>query len=350
MIDNPNILICYNEPFSKYDNYIGKESTSSDVKLDLSESEFQKNLYIIQDSIKKKYNNVNSISFNGSIERLIKNINRIKPDIIYNFVESIDGDATFESYAVGMLEILGIEYTGSNAICLGNCLNKNRTKQILRYNNIRTPNYFIYKFKSKFNRDNFNLEFPVILKLIHEDASIGISEKSVVYNFTELIKQLDFLAETYDQDVIIEEYIDGRELNISILGGTILPISEIIFNDLPDNLPRIVTYEAKWSPESIYYNHSNPICPANLSSRLKKIINTFALRAYKSLDCRDYARVDIRLSKNNLPYIIEINPNPDISIDSGFVRSAEAFGLSYDKLLLTILNFAINRLKNDKEN
>ena len=188
-----------------------------------------------------------------------------------------------------------------------------------------------------------------MLKLIKEDASIGISENSVAYNFSELKQQLDFLFDNYKQDVLIEQYIKGRELNVSILGGELLPISEISFKGLPADLPKIVTYEAKWSPNSVYYKYSNPVVPAGLSESQVKRIENAALKSYEILGCRDYARVDIRLNSKNVPYVIEVNPNPDISPDSGFIRSAEAGGMVYEDVLLKLAGYALRRKMDDTQ-
>ncbi|MCL6493768.1 MAG: D-alanine--D-alanine ligase, partial [Ignavibacterium sp.] len=150
--------------------------------------------------------------------------------------------------------------------------------------------------------------------------------------------------------VIVEEYIVGKELNVAILDGKILPISEIDFTGLPENLPKIVTYDGKWIENSTYYNHTKPVCPAKLNSKVKRKIEKVALEAYNAMSCRDYARVDVRLSKENIPYVIEVNPNPDVSSDSGFARAAAANGIDYSGLLETITNLALNRKSNDSLN
>ena len=158
------------------------------------------------------------------------------------------------------------------------------------------------------------------------------------------------MAATYKQDMIAEEYIDGRELNVAILGHKSLPISEIEFKGLPADLPKIVTYEGKWMADSVYYENTKPKCPAKLNARTKKRIEALAHQAYKALGCRDYARIDIRLDENGIPFVIEVNPNPDISSDSGFARAAAADGMSHAELLFTIVNFALSRRINDTKN
>lgn len=355
MKTDAKILICYNSPASIFPIYngkprIGDAAEDSSIPNDLSETGFSREIGIIVKSLLEKYSCVESLAVDGNIERTIAEINNYSPDVIFNFVEAIEGISTYEYCIAGVFQLLGYNITGNIPSCLGNCLNKERTKNILSSHGINTPHFLSIGLNEKLDKDKFNLKFPVILKLLNEDASIGISEFSVVDSFEKLFKQFDFLQKTYRQGVLIEEYIDGRELNAAILGDTVLPISEIEFNTLPDGLPKIVTYDGKWMANSIYYEHTKPVCPAMLNQVLKKKIEEIALQAFEAMGCRDYARVDIRLDKNNVPYVIEVNPNPDISTDSGFARAASAAGLSYPDLLGKIAEFALIRKKNDTQN
>ena len=307
------ILVCYNAPVSIFKVYNGKPFDKNFEKQDLSEVSFSNELEIIKKSLLKNFTNVETYAIGKNIEQTIKDIQQISPDIIYNFVESVEGIASYEYCIAGVFELLGISYTGNLPSTLGNCLNKERTKNILRSFGIKTPQSFIVTKSSRIYRKNFRLKFPIILKLLNEDASIGISEFSVVNDFESLKKQLKFLFETYNQDVIVEEFIDGRELNVAILGNEVLPISEIKFKGLPKNFPRIVTYESKWIEDSVYYKNTESSIPAKLNNATKQRVEEIAIEAFRALNCRDYSRVDIRLSKRNVPYIIEVNPNPYIS-------------------------------------
>jgi D-alanine-D-alanine ligase len=343
------ILICYNEPIKYYNNYLGKEIHEEHQDIDLSERDFLKQIDNIQKILQKKYFTVDTLPINRNIQQAIKKITNYSPDAILNFVESVEGNSNLESYFTGLYDLLNIPFTGNNSTCLGNCLVKERTKQILHSHGVRTPKHVIAEINKVPKENKFILKYPVILKLATEDASIGISEFSVVNNYESLKERLNYLFTSFNQNVIIEEYIDGRELNVAILGNEILPISEIIFDGLPDDLPKIITYEAKWSPESIYYKNTSGRCPAQLDKKIKKRIEKIALTSFHALECRDYARVDIRLSTKNVPYVIEINPNPDISPDSGFVRSANAAGISYEQLINKILTFALQRAHYDTQ-
>ncbi|MCX6168796.1 MAG: ATP-grasp domain-containing protein [Ignavibacteriales bacterium] len=343
------VLICYNEPTRFYDNYIGKNVSDSKENVDLSEREFLKQITMIKKSLSKKYMSVETLAVNSDIKLAMKKILHYSPDLIFNFVESVEGNSNLESYVAGLFDLMEIPYTGNGPVSLGNCLIKSRTKQILQSHGVRTPKHMIVNVNQYPEKNNFLLKFPVILKLAREDASIGISELSVVNKFDSLKERLEYLFGSFNQEVLIEEYIDGRELNVAILGNQILPISEIRFDGLPDEFPKIVTYEAKWSPESVYFKNTIPRCPAPLDDNLKQKIEKMAMEAFEALECRDYARVDIRLNQRNVPYVIEVNPNPDISPDTGFVRSAATAGIGYDELLFKISTFALKRMTYDTQ-
>lgn len=349
MKDQKKILICFNEPVSYYENYLGKEAVSESEKVDLSEKDFFNQISNIKSVLETRFESVKTIPFNKNLVGIIRQIEAFSPDVILNFVESVEGNSNFESYVAGLFDLLGYNYSGNDPIALSNCLTKSRTKQILTSHNLRTPKYLTVKEGVIPTSKSLGLSFPVISKLAREDASIGISEFSVSSNYSELKKRLNYLFETFRQDVIIEEYIEGRELNVAILGKEILPISEIRFDGLPEEFPKIVTYEAKWSPESIYYKYTIPKVPADIPSSVKTRVEKLAIQAFEALECRDYARVDIRLSRKNIPYVIEVNPNPDISPDAGFVRSAAAAGISYEDLLFRLISFASKRIPHDTQ-
>lgn len=342
------VLVCYNSPASVYKIYSGKPKEADALpQEDLSESSLFRELELIRTSLKRYYKQIDFLAITPDIRETIRSIKKLAPDVILNFVESVEGVASFEAFHAGLYPLMGVAYTGNSPQTLGNCLDKSFTKKILAAHGIPTPQYMVLMPGKRISQKSFPLSFPVITKLLKEDASIGISENSVVDSFEALSKQVAFLRKNYKQSIIIEEYIEGRELNVAILGDKILPISEISFKKLPSGLPKIVTYEGKWMAESIYYKGTNGICPAKLSARVQKKAGEVALQSYKALDCRDYARVDIRLAKDGTPYVIEVNPNPDISSDSGFFRAAKVSGLDYPKMLHAIISLALKRRKVD---
>jgi len=344
------ILLCYNAPVSFFTNYTGKPSNDrADIK-DLSEHSFALQIKEIEKHLESFFTEVKSLPITRDVKKTIDEILSFDPDTILNFVESVEGVSYYEYCLTGLYELLDYQYTGNKPSTLGNCLNKIRAKEILYANGINVPRSISLSPKARFTKKDIDLNYPLMMKLNDEDASIGISENSVVKSYRELRKQFEFLTKTYNKNIIVEEYIVGRELNCAVLGDKPLPISEIDFTGLPQNLPKIVTYDGKWIEDSTYYNYTKPVCPANIDAQTKKRVEEIAIHAYNDLNCRDYARVDLRLAENGTPYVIEVNPNPDVSSDSGFARAAAAAGKSYSELLFAITSFALQRKYNDTKN
>ncbi|MFO7526885.1 MAG: ATP-grasp domain-containing protein [Ignavibacteriaceae bacterium] len=343
------ILVCYNAPVSVFSLYNGKPENEEPERKDLSEEGFSKEMEYLTGILKENFSEVQSLAVDRRVQKVIDDISAYNPDVILNFVESVEGIAQFEYCMAALFELLGYHYTGNIPSSLGNCLDKERAKSILRSFGINTPGSLTLEPHRRFSEKDIDLNYPLIMKLLDEDASIGISEYSVVKNYKELKKHYKFLSESFKKSILVEEYIDGRELNIAILGDKVLPVSEILFDGLPDEMPKIVTYDGKWIDGSVYYNFTKPKCPADLPKRLQKKVEEIALTSFKALNCRDYARVDVRLDQKGTPFVIEVNPNPDISRDSGFARAANAAGINYTELLLNITGFALSRKENDKK-
>ncbi|HTK82799.1 MAG TPA: ATP-grasp domain-containing protein [Bacteroidota bacterium] len=280
------------------------------------------------------------------ISRLVNFLKEEQPDLIFNLCESVANKATHEMHVAGIYELLGIPYTGSNAFTLGIALNKVLVKEMLYCNGLPTPRFQLFSSPVRIALDE-SMAYPLIVKPSREDASIGIEPGSIVANMTELRKRVRHVIEEYDQPALVEEYIDGRELNVAIMGNrkpVVFPISEIDMSTLPKRYPRIITYNAKWMKGTEEYEHTKGVCPALLPPALETQIKEMALCAYRLLGCRDYARVDFRLSKDHQPYILEVNPNPDISDDAGFARSAAAHGYQFEELVGKIVECALERM------
>lgn len=336
------IIVCYNAPAAIYDNYSGKPKSGEAALDDMSETSFMNEIGFITAALQKCFTRVETVAVTKNITESVEKLKQFAPAVVFNLVESVEGVAEYEIYHAGLYDLLKLPYTGNTPQCLGNCLHKFRAKHILHSSGVPVPQAEILSPGMPLAITH-HLHFPLITKLLKEDASIGISEHSVVHNETELKQQLKFLFESYHQPVIVEEYIDGREFNIGILGDMPLPISEISFEGLPAHFPKIVTYEGKWMQESLYYKHTVPLCPAPLDEEMTKRLHRIALSAYKAMDCRDYARVDVRVDVHGNPHVIEVNPNPDISTDAGFTRAASKIGIDYDALIKRIAEFAVER-------
>lgn len=299
---------------------------------------------IIAESLKKTGYNAYTVNISDDLNILLKEIKKNQPDVIFNFIELYKENARLEMNMVGLLELLGIPFTGAPSIALANCQNKVLAKQLLKSSGINTPEFLIVKKVVK--KLNHKLKFPVIVKPAFEDASVGIENESIVTNDRQLVKRIEHVFHQFQQPALLEEFIDGRELNVAVLGDKnplALPISEISFDKMPDHLFNIVSYQAKWDPMHESYHKTIPVCPAKLPKRIETKAKETALKAFKLMGCRDYARIDMRLSNKNELYVLEVNPNPDLTDGAGFMRSAEAAGYHYSTALKKIVELALER-------
>jgi D-alanine-D-alanine ligase len=284
------------------------------------------------------------VAIRDEIFSVIYWLKEIRPDVVFNLCEGVYGNSCWEMDIPALLDLFHIPYTGSPPLTLGLCQNKGRVKDILHSHGIPTPAYTIF---DRPVRQVKKASFPVIVKPIHEDGSLGISKGSVVFDEAHLKKQVRYVIEKYGQPALVEEFVDGRELNVSVveINGKVdvLPISEIDYSEFPAGVPRICGYEAKWIPESVEYQKSKPVCPAPLEAEMKKRVEGTAIRVFKLFECRDYARVDFRVDQDGRIYVIEVNPNPDISPQSGMSREIKAKGMTYVQFIEGLLEKALQR-------
>ncbi len=324
----------------------GKVSSEARAALqDTSTTSVVEQIETISEVLVETGYSVSTMIASSDVDQLIARLREEKPDLVFNFCESIEGDAFQEMNVAALYGLLKIRYTGSGPLTLGSCLDKVRAKQILSFHKIGVPPFRVFVSPDEVSRKK--LRFPVIAKPMHEDASIGISNASIVSDRESLQNLLADLLKKFSQPILVEEYVDGREFNVAIVGTDEvlpLPVSEIDFSSMPQGYNHIVSYAAKWIPESIEYKNTVPICPAKISQRLQKKIQNTAIRAYEVMGCRDYGRVDMRLDKNGNLFVLEVNPNPDLSpAGSGFARSAAAFGWTYRQLINNIVDSAFKR-------
>ncbi|MCG3155605.1 MAG: D-alanine--D-alanine ligase [bacterium] len=277
-----------------------------------------------------------------SIPAFMDRLSRTPTDLVFNLVEGWQGESRFHVHVACLYELLGVSYTGAPPPTLMLATDKWTTKMMLHQAGLPVPAGMLCSEVP----GRVNLRFPVIVKPVHEDASLGIDAESVVYSVEDLRRRVAWVIQNYHQPALVEEYIDGRELNIAILGDQIpeaLPISEITFPYWPAGLPRICSYNVKWMADSEEYHAVEADCPAALEEETALRVQQIAIAAFQLLGCRDYARVDMRLSSDHQPYIVEVNPNPDISPDAGLTRSAMASGRSYVQLVGDIMACALKR-------
>ena len=343
------IAVVFNEPHPEYyvkTNVINKKKAKSKQYFEVSNLTPLEEFDLLAGILDKNGFNAYTLNIEDDILILLKNIKKNKPDVVFNFIEIYKENARYEMNVVSLLELLGVPYTGAPPMSLANCQNKVLTKRLLNAVGIDTPKFLLVKKPSKKYRHG--LKFPLMVKPAYEDASVGIENESIVRNDKELKERVDYVMQYFLQPALVEEFIEGRELNVSILGDDnpeTLPISEIDFSEMPEHLHNIVSYQAKWDPHHEAFHKTIPICPAKVPRSVEKKAKEIALRSFKAMGCRDYARVDMRLTKSNKLYVLEVNPNPDLTDGAGFMRSAEAAGYFYLQTMRKIIGLAYERGK-----
>jgi D-alanine-D-alanine ligase len=284
------------------------------------------------------------LPFAGDLKTFLLDVERISLDLVFNLCETVKEDPTLIGHPAAVLELLNIPFTGSPAFALMLSTDKLLSKQLFLANNIRTPAYAVYEGEFFFHPTG--LRFPVILKPRFQDASNGIDQDSVCRNALQLKERARLFYEQYGP-LVIEEFIDGREFNVSVLGypeTKILPIGEIDFSAFPDDLYQIVGYRAKWDSSSFEYHNTPRTFTGKLTVPVLRAIQKTALECFRIFMLRDYGRIDIRLDCRQRPYVLEANANPCLSPDAGFAAAAAQEQLAYSEIIMTIINGVLWRM------
>jgi len=258
--------------------------------------------------------------------------------VVFNLLEGLGSRADLEPEAAAILGRLGYRNTGSSPESMALCLDKARTKTLLQSAGIPTPDFQVTDDPDA----DISVPLPAIVKPVAEDASLGIDDGAVVSTLDELRARVEYIVSAYRQPALLEEFVVGREFNIALWGNghpECLPLAEIDYSGIHDPLRRICSYAAKWDPERDEYYLTPVVCPAKVDAGLANSIGGVAVAAYEATGCRGYARVDMRL-RGRQPYVLEVNPNPDISPDAGFPRAAHAAGYDYSRMVEKIVGLA----------
>jgi D-alanine-D-alanine ligase len=258
----------------------------------------------------------------------------------FNLCESLAGDAAGEHLPAALVQLLGMPLTGAPAATLLYCLNKNRCAALLRSHGIAVPDW--YHLRSDTEVPRSWTRYPSIVKPAAEDASNGVHSSSVVRSRDELLPVVEQARSTWG-DLLIQEFIDGREINIAIVGNHVLPVAEIDFSELPTGSPPIVSYAAKWLVDSAEYRGTRAVCPARLAPDQRQKLLHLGTRAWELVDGAGYGRVDIRWGRSGVPYVIDVNPNPDLSPNAGLARQARTASWTYEELVGRIVDDALAR-------
>jgi D-alanine-D-alanine ligase len=281
----------------------------------------------------------------SDLELIRNTVVDFKPDIIFNLLEEFHDRPLYDQNVVSFLELIPVPYTGCNPRGMVLSRDKALTRKILSYHRIPGPDFTIFRRGRKVKRPA-KLNLPLFVKSQVEEASLGISQASVVHTDEELIERVRFMHDKHRTDVIAEEYIEGRELYVGIFGDdrlTILPIWELLFANMPEDKPRIATRRVKWDAK-YQEKHGISSGPAQgIAPELRSKIESICKRAYRALGISGYARMDLRLKPSGEVYVIEANPNPEIAKGEDFADSAKEFGWSYEELIKRVLSQGLHR-------
>jgi D-alanine-D-alanine ligase len=288
---------------------------------------------------------VTKLAVDNTVQPLVTSLNDHKPDIIFNIAESFAGKSALESNIAALLNLLGLRYTGSSPAGLILAGDKTLTKKILTFHGIQTAK-FATVFRGAVDWAG-EINFPLILKPPQEDASLGITQKSIVNNVQELLEKISSLQEEYQGPVLAEEFIDGREFYVGVLGNSdvkALPIMEMDFTGYPEGRPKIASWEAKWGDEGdekgAEFEGTKSVFPTDVSDELAERMQKVAVDAFQALRLRDYARVDLRVTPKEEIYVIEVNPNCYLEKTAEFATAAGKDGTDYDTLINRIVELA----------
>lgn len=299
--------------------------------------------YDVQVTLRSLGHEVRTVGVVRNVGVIQKVFEEWKPHIAFNMLEDVYGVIPYDQNMVAYLEILGLAYTGCNPLGLQLSRDKALSKKLLTYHHVRTPRFMVCRRDRKVRRPS-TLPFPVIVKSLVEDASMGISRRSIVDNDADLAERVMFIHDQVETDAIAEAFIDGRELYVGVLGNQRLqafPPWEMIFENHPEDMPLVATRHVKWN--RAYQKKIGLITrraedlPEGVEERLARL----SRRAFRVLNLCGYARMDFRLSHDGRLFLLEANPNPDIAFGEDFSESAHTAGLAYDKLLQRILNLGL---------
>jgi D-alanine-D-alanine ligase len=322
----------------------GTPPENQDFTEELKTDDWAAEAHVI-DALKKLGHEVRTIGVWDEPGMIIDEIKANPPDVVFNLTEHFNEVSAYDRNVAGLLEMMGVPYTGSSPTGLTLCKNKGMAKELLAYHKIRVPNFALFSPKATI-KEPPHLKFPLFIKPAEEEASYGISQDSFVETEEALEERIRFIHERMNQTALAEEYIDGREIYVSLIGNErlqVLPLREVIFTEVPENQPKFSTFKAKWDDAyrkrwGIQNVFAGPFADGTVQ-RIGKICKA----VYRALRIRGYGRIDLRVTPEGEIVILEANPNPNLDRDDEFAQSAMNAGCSYERMIQRILSLALAR-------
>ena len=321
-----------------HEHLVPPEDTSG---IDILEAEWKMEYDVIE-TLRERGHEVKVLGVNDDLAGIRPAAGFFEPHIVLNLMEAFAGVTTFDQNVVSYLELLRLRYTGCNPRGLILARDKALSKKLLAYHRIPVPDFTVVRYGRKPALPK-RMRYPLIVKSLFFEASVGISQASIVENDDQLARRVQFIHESLGTAAIVEQFIDGRELYVGVLGNErldVFPVWEMSFAQMPDNKWRIATERVKWSTQ-YQKKHGIMTDAAKLDVPAVDAIQRIAKRAYRALDLNGYARIDLRMDDEGRPYVLEANPNPNLAYGEDFAESAELAGLSYERLLDRILTLGI---------
>ncbi len=321
---------------------IAPTTLDQDLSAELKTEDWKTEANVLE-ALRKLGHGVEHLAIFDNIDLLRQKLEAFQPDVIFNLADQFNNNRAFDQNIVSFLEMQGVPFTGCGSTGLTLCKHKGISKKILGYHRIHVPEFSVIARGKRISRPK-RLKFPILVKPLKEEASLGISQASFVETDDQFRDRVQFIHDKFNTDVIAEEYIEGRELYVSILGNHRLeafPIRELIFKEVPPDEPKIATYKAKWDEEYRKRWGLQNQFAVGLDPAVAPKIEQVCKRIYRLLTIDGYARVDLRLTASNEVYFIEANPNPILAADEDFAQSALKAGCPYPQLMDRIIRLGL---------
>lgn len=297
--------------------------------------------YDVREALRRLGHEVDVVGLDSSLKPFANFLAKKTPDIVFNLLEEFAGEAIFDHSIVSFLELMNLRYTGCNSRGLAMCRDKATAKKIVTYHGIATPAFFVVSRRQRAVQVPRGIRFPLIVKYLTEEASFGIEKENVVHNLKDLRAQVARMLEQFEGDLLVEEYIEGREIYLGAIGNNlleVLPARELHFGRLPAKSPKIASRRVKWNPSfrKRYGIHTRTMTTKDQA--LIKRLRQAAQQICQALRVNGYCRIDFRIDKRGQIYFIEANPNPQICLAEDFADAAQAAGWEYDELIERIVD------------